>query len=243
MPTVTCLYVIHSPTCRWRWSWSWSCAHFSKICSRLLCPRYDTVFCFYMKKQSALVTKMLTSFCHRFHCLCHRIHIPRKVVGCSQLHGVYPCTRHISLASGLQIVLIPAHHTIMNVLLIFHHLFHSPLVIVKPPENITAFLNKSAVFTCETNGGITSWRVNGTQRQILLPDIRSDLVVSEITTPEGTTVETLTIPARAQYNGTRVQCLSVIAGGPFVESDNATLTIQGITFNPHVSVLYFCLLP
>ena len=61
-----------------------------------------------------------------------------------------------------------------------------------------------------------------------MPDIHSDLVVSEITTSEGTTVETLTIPARAQYNGTRVQCLSVIIGGPFVESDNATLTIQGI---------------
>ncbi|CAI8033360.1 hypothetical protein GBAR_LOCUS18819, partial [Geodia barretti] len=60
-----------------------------------------------------------------------------------------------------------------------------------------------------------------------MPDIRIDLVVSEIITPEGTTVETLTIPARAQYNGTRVQCVSVIFGVSFAESDNATLTIQG----------------
>ena len=73
------------------------------------------------------------------------------------------------------------------------------------------------------------WLVNGTQRSTFLPDIRIDLVVSEIITPEGTTVETLTIPARAQYNGTRVQCVSVIFGVSFVESDNATLTIQGIS--------------
>ncbi|CAI8005721.1 hypothetical protein GBAR_LOCUS4371, partial [Geodia barretti] len=99
--------------------------------------------------------------------------------------------------------------------------------ILHAPESTTVFLNQSAVFTCETRGGITSWSVNGTQREILLPDIRSDLVVSESTTPEGTAVHTLTISARAQYNGTRVQCLSGIFGGPLVESDNATLTIQG----------------
>ena len=101
--------------------------------------------------------------------------------------------------------------------------------ILRAPESTTIFLNQSAVFTCETRGGGTLWRVNGTQREILLPDIRSDLVVSESATPEGTAVHTLTILARAQYNGTRVQCLSVIIGGPLVESDNATLTIQGIS--------------
>ena len=73
------------------------------------------------------------------------------------------------------------------------------------------------------------WLVNGTQRETFLPDIRIDLGVSEITSPEGSSVQNLTIPARAQYNGTRVQCLSVIIGGPIVESDNATLTIQGIS--------------
>ncbi|CAI7999225.1 hypothetical protein GBAR_LOCUS2659 [Geodia barretti] len=99
--------------------------------------------------------------------------------------------------------------------------------IVHAPESTTVFLSQRAVFTCETRGGITSWRVNGTQREILLPEIRSDLVVSESTTPEGHSVQTLTIPARPQYNGTRIQCLSVIIGGPVVESDNATLTIPG----------------
>ena len=102
--------------------------------------------------------------------------------------------------------------------------------ILHAPNSTTVFLNQSAVFTCETNGGITSWRLNGTQREILPLDIRSDLVVpEERTTPEGTTVHTLTILARAQYNGTRVQCVSGLFGGPVVESDNATLTIQGVS--------------
>ena len=99
--------------------------------------------------------------------------------------------------------------------------------ILRAPENATVFLNRSAVFTCHTGGGTTLWNVNGTQRETFPPEIRIDLVVSEITTPEGTTEETLTIPARAQYNGTRVQCLSLVLGGSFAESNNATLTIQG----------------
>ena len=65
-----------------------------------------------------------------------------------------------------------------------------------------------------------------------MPDIRGDLVISEVTTSEGVFVTNLTILARAQYNGTRIQCLSVIIGGPFVESDSATLTIQGICSLP-----------
>ncbi|CAI8007712.1 hypothetical protein GBAR_LOCUS5345 [Geodia barretti] len=93
------------------------------------------------------------------------------------------------------------------------------------PESTTIFLNQSAVFTCMTRGGVTLWRVNGTQRELLLPILR-DLVVSE-TTSEGVVMQTLTIPARAQYNGTRVQCVSAIVGVSLVESDNVTLTIQG----------------
>ena len=111
---------------------------------------------------------------------------------------------------------------------------HAPTVlfcseILYAPESTTVFLYQSALFNCETRGGATLWRVNGTQRETFLPDIRIDLVVSEITTTDGTAVQTLTIPARPQYNGTRVQCLSVIHLGPSVESDNVTLTIQSIT--------------
>ena len=83
------------------------------------------------------------------------------------------------------------------------------------------------MFTCETDGDVTTWRVNGIILQSLPPEIRSDLLISETNTPEGTIVEELTIPARAEYNGTRFQCLVVIIGGSSDLSENATLTIQG----------------
>ena len=83
------------------------------------------------------------------------------------------------------------------------------------------------MFTCETVGGVTGWRVNRTILQSLPPEIRSDLHFSETSTDEGTVVEELTIPARAEYNGTRVQCLVGIFGGSSDESENATLRIQG----------------
>ena len=74
---------------------------------------------------------------------------------------------------------------------------------------------------------MTTWTVNGILLERLPPEIRSDVVVSETNTPEGTIVEVLTIPARAEYNGTRVQCLVAELGGSSDESENATLTIQG----------------
>jgi hypothetical protein len=96
--------------------------------------------------------------------------------------------------------------------------------ILRSSENTTVFLNQPAVFTCETRGGSTVWRVNGTQREAFPPDVLRDLVTSDITTPGGVFVTNLTIPARAQYNGTRVQCLSVLFGNS-AESEIATLNI------------------
>ena len=88
------------------------------------------------------------------------------------------------------------------------------------------FLDQSAVFTCETVGGTLSWIVNGTQREVHPAEIRRDLVVSVTITDDDTTLGTLTIPARAEYNGTRVQCAVFTFGGSD-QSDTATMTIQG----------------
>ena len=101
--------------------------------------------------------------------------------------------------------------------------------ILQAPKNTTVFLDQSAVFTCETDGGLSVWRINGSLLYYLPSEIRSDLDVSETNTAEGTTVEVLTIPARAEYNETKVQCLVGIFGGGSSESENATLKIQGTT--------------
>ena len=101
--------------------------------------------------------------------------------------------------------------------------------ILQAPENInvTVFLGQSAVFTCETDGGLSGWRINGSLLHDLPSEILSDLDALVTSTAEGSTVESLTIPARAEYNETRVQCLVVTFGGGYSESDNATLKIQG----------------
>ena len=98
--------------------------------------------------------------------------------------------------------------------------------ILHAPESTVVFLDQSAVFTCETVDGALSWVVNGTQREVIDPEIRRDLMISEIITDGGHTVENLTIPARAEYNGTRVQCLVFSLSGSD-QSENATLLIQG----------------
>ena len=83
------------------------------------------------------------------------------------------------------------------------------------------------MFTCETVGGALTWIVNGTQRDVHSAEIRNDLIISEIPTEGDSKLETLTIPARADYNGTTVQC-AVLAFGGSAQTENVTMTIQGV---------------
>ena len=99
--------------------------------------------------------------------------------------------------------------------------------ILVDPENKVVFLDQSAMFTCETVGGSLGWIVNETQRENHPDEIRRDLIVSEIVIDGGITACTLTIPARAEYNGTTVQCAVFTFDGS-AQSENATMHIQGI---------------
>ena len=118
----------------------------------------------------------------------------------------------------------PDTHTRASCLISLH-----TLEIIRNPENKTVFLHQLAVFTCETRGGLSGWVVNGMlleQLEQSSPETRADiLTVTNIS--GGMTMETLTILAKAQYNGTRFQC-GVLTFGGSVQSDNATLKIQGI---------------
>ena len=98
--------------------------------------------------------------------------------------------------------------------------------ILVAPESKVVFLDQSAVFTCEAVGGTLVWVVNGTQREVHPAEIRRDLVVSETVVDGSTTLETLTIPARAEYNGTTVQCAVFTFGGSD-QSESVTMRIQG----------------
>ena len=106
--------------------------------------------------------------------------------------------------------------------------FH-PQVILRHPENTTVFLDQAAVFICETDGGIAGWKVNGTRLEGYSSEIREEIELSVTNTDVGSTVETLTIPARAEFNGTRVLCAVVKVGVFSVESETVIMNIQGIS--------------
>ena len=80
------------------------------------------------------------------------------------------------------------------------------------------------MFTCETDGSISVWRINGTF------SVDSDIEFSPTITDNGTILLNLTIPARAEYNNTRVQCLTATFGGSVAESETAILMVQGIIY-------------
>ena len=103
--------------------------------------------------------------------------------------------------------------------------------ILRNPESKTIFLDESAVFTCETDGHFSGWEMNGTVAGDLPPAIFRDLEFSpNDITDHGTTFLKLTIPARAEYNNTRVQCAVVTLSGSSAESETAILKVQGITY-------------
>ena len=99
--------------------------------------------------------------------------------------------------------------------------------IVEPPRDTTVFLDHSAVFVCGTRDALYGyWRVNGTAYNYLPPAIRADLDADQETVGD-IEVYTLTIPGRAEYNGTEVQCVAGDDGGGTIESAIATLKVQG----------------
>ena len=57
--------------------------------------------------------------------------------------------------------------------------------ILQPPENNTLFLDQTAEFMCEIDSDTLVWKINGTERSNIPPEIRNDLVVRETITSEG----------------------------------------------------------
>ena len=103
-------------------------------------------------------------------------------------------------------------------------------VILTHPDDRTVFLGdeNGAFFSCNTrDSSSTHWRLNETDYDDLPSQLHDDLIVSTILTSLSVFKE-LTIPARAEYNGTRVQCVAESDDGHSVVSDTATLTIQGM---------------
>ena len=106
-----------------------------------------------------------------------------------------------------------------------------PTEIIKSPQDTTVFPDQKSMFTCEVNVTFHGWKVNGTGFSSLPPEIRNNLTRLTKTVGNNELI-TLIIPGRVIYNETTVQCVAAkeILGDE-VESENASLTIQGI-FTP-----------
>lgn len=102
--------------------------------------------------------------------------------------------------------------------------------IIEPPENQTAFINQSAEFQCEVDGGHTDWRLNGTFLGSLSPEIHDDLTTYSSVSNDGYTLLRLVIVSRAIYNESTVQCVTGHFNSITNESEIVTLKVQGISF-------------
>lgn len=96
-----------------------------------------------------------------------------------------------------------------------HDYFHPE--ILNHPESIVVFAGGQAEFVCMTSGAeFISWKVNGTSaldHHFLIETRRQFSII--------------TISALAEYNGTVVNCVAEDSRRTTIESDNATLFIQG----------------
>ena len=97
------------------------------------------------------------------------------------------------------------------------------------------FLNQTAEFRCEFSGGDVSWRVNGKPRSELTSIPRDDLDTKLVDSENGNPLDILTIIARAEYDGTTVQCL--VYGDNSDQSENVSLRIQGGNCDTSFSVV------
>ena len=100
-----------------------------------------------------------------------------------------------------------------------------------PPSSVTVFNGSTAEFTCQTrNDHFAFWRLNGTilndYNDTLPPFV--DVDTDQESVGSDVTSYILTITARTKYHGLVFQCgAGVSGGGPVVESENATLMVQG----------------
>ena len=99
-------------------------------------------------------------------------------------------------------------------------------MIITSPQDQVAFLNQEVVFTCVTTGGdISGWFINGTGYSELPNEVRNDLKRRDKS--EGLDIHDLIMPGKAEYNGTKIKFVIAERQNEPVESETASLTLQG----------------
>ena len=104
-------------------------------------------------------------------------------------------------------------------------------VVLVHPADRTVFQDDRAHFSCITRKSsyTTLWRLNETDYDNLSNQVHDDLYINGTETESGAAdVLELTILARVEYNGTRVQCVAENDDDNSVVSNTAMLGIQGM---------------
>ena len=111
-------------------------------------------------------------------------------------------------------------------------------MIVSHPRDRTVFLDDDARFNCITQRNFTPyWRLNGTDYDDLPSQLHDDLALYRFS--EMYEHLALIIVAKAEYNGTRVQCVTESNDGDSVVSNTATLSIQGMCIGLHTHIYHW----
>ena len=106
----------------------------------------------------------------------------------------------------------------------------APEILVNP-SSVTVFSGSTTELICRTkNADQAYWKLNETilaRYNGPLPLLNDTKSLQEHF-QGGISTVTLTIKARTEYHGLVIQCVAVVfGGGPEVESENATLMVQG----------------
>ena len=90
------------------------------------------------------------------------------------------------------------------------------------------FENRTANFTCKGDGEAVALRVNGSTYGALSSSTKKDWKYPQVVDYDGNIIYRLVIlEAKREYNNTSITCVTGDIGGSSIESDIATLLIQG----------------
>ena len=105
----------------------------------------------------------------------------------------------------------------------------------------TVFLDDDTFFVCVTRGSSSShWRLNGIDYNNLSSDVQDDLVIDSSSSAQSETLNLL-LPAKTEYNETRVECVAENNDEDSVVSNTATLYIQGILMEYYQIIYLLCI--
>ena len=97
-------------------------------------------------------------------------------------------------------------------------------MIEQGPQSVVTYPGNVVTFTC--SGRDTLYMtINGTSENVVSPTLQMGMDLQIY--PARVCTHRITFLAKEEYNNTLIRCVALEFGVRYIESDNATLTIQG----------------